>query len=95
MLHYGQQVQHSTLNPLWNQLKASCDFTNARKEVEQFNSQNRWRKRGIAMVPTKFGISFTLKLMNQVGKEFVAENDRAKPAFILMLLQRQYFMLIA
>ncbi|XP_038878581.1 xanthine dehydrogenase 1-like [Benincasa hispida] len=67
MLHYGQQVQHSTLGPLWDQLKTSCDFTNARKEVEQFNSQNRWRKRGVAMVPTKFGISFTLKLMNQAG----------------------------
>lgn len=70
MLHYGQLVEHSTLGPLWDQLKTSCDFTNACKEVEQFNSQNRWRKRGIAMVPTKFGISFTLKLMNQVGKYY-------------------------
>ncbi|XP_031739338.1 xanthine dehydrogenase 1 isoform X2 [Cucumis sativus] len=67
MLHYGQQVEYSTLAPLWDQLKTSCDFANARKEVEQFNSQNRWRKRGVAMVPTKFGISFTLKLMNQAG----------------------------
>ncbi|XP_048444791.1 xanthine dehydrogenase 1-like isoform X2 [Pyrus x bretschneideri] len=39
----------------------------ARFEVDQFNIQNRWRKRGIAMVPTKFGIAFTLKLMNQAG----------------------------
>ncbi|KAA0066346.1 xanthine dehydrogenase 1-like isoform X3 [Cucumis melo var. makuwa] len=50
-----------------DQLKTSCDFANARKEVEQFNSQNRWKKHGVAMVPTKFGISFTLKLMNQAG----------------------------
>lgn len=71
MLHYGQQVEYSTLAPLWDQLKTSCDFANARKEVEQFNSQNRWRKRGVAMVPTKFGISFTLKLMNQVGKDLL------------------------
>lgn len=69
ILHYGQQLQHCTLFPLWNELKLSCDFLNARKEVDNFNLKNRWKKRGIAMVPTKFGISFTLKLMNQVMLE--------------------------
>ncbi|KAM1168456.1 hypothetical protein ACFX19_030888 [Malus domestica] len=67
ILHYGQQLKHCTLGPVWNQLKLSCDFSKARYEVDQFNIQNRWRKRGIAMVPTKFGIAFTLKLMNQAG----------------------------
>lgn len=66
MLHYGQQLQHCTLSQVWNDLKISCDFLNARKEVNQFNVNNRWRKRGIAIVPTKFGISFTAKFMNQV-----------------------------
>jgi len=55
---------------LWNELKLSCDFAKAREEVDQFNRHNRWRKRGIAMVPNKFGISFTTKLMNQVNSEF-------------------------
>ncbi|KAG4384759.1 hypothetical protein GLYMA_13G340300v4 [Glycine max] len=67
ILHYGQIVQYSTLAPLWNELKLSCDFAKARKEVDEFNSHNRWRKRGIAMIPNKFGISFTTKLMNQAG----------------------------
>lgn len=67
ILHYGQQLQHCTLSQLWNELKISCDFLNASKEVAQFNSQNRWKKRGVAMVPTKFGISFTTKFMNQAG----------------------------
>lgn len=66
MLHYGQQLQHCTLSQVWNDLQISCDFLNARKEVNQFNVNNRWRKRGIAIVPTKFGISFTAKFMNQV-----------------------------
>ncbi|CAL5352477.1 unnamed protein product [Camellia sinensis] len=52
---------------LWNELKSSCDFLKARKEVEKFNFHNRWKKRGVAMVPTKFGISFTTKFMNQAG----------------------------
>ncbi|KAL0419584.1 UNVERIFIED_CONTAM: Xanthine dehydrogenase 1 [Sesamum radiatum] len=67
VLHYGQQIEHSTLERLWNELKASCNFLSARKEVEQFNLQNRWKKRGVAIVPTKFGISFTAKFMNQAG----------------------------
>lgn len=66
ILHYGQKLQHCTLAPLWNELKLSCEFSKARSEVCQFNTHNRWRKRGVAMIPTKFGISFTLKLMNQV-----------------------------
>lgn len=64
--HYGQQLQHFTLPRVWNELKSSCEFLKARGEVDQFNLQNRWKKRGVAMVPTKFGISFTTKFMNQV-----------------------------
>ncbi|XP_004291798.1 PREDICTED: xanthine dehydrogenase 1-like [Fragaria vesca subsp. vesca] len=67
ILHYGQQLEHCTLAPLWNELKLSCEFSKARNEVLQYNTRNRWRKRGVAMIPTKFGISFTLKLMNQAG----------------------------
>ncbi|RYQ98186.1 hypothetical protein HN873_061830 [Arachis hypogaea] len=65
--HYGQQLEYCTLHQLWNELKLSCDFVKAREQVDLFNSHNRWKKRGIAMVPTKFGISFTTKLMNQAG----------------------------
>ncbi|KMT14477.1 hypothetical protein BVRB_4g072500 [Beta vulgaris subsp. vulgaris] len=67
ILHYGQILEHCTLPELWNQLKLSCDFHRARAEVDDFNVHNRWKKRGLAMVPTKFGISFTTKFMNQAG----------------------------
>ncbi|KAL3850115.1 hypothetical protein ACJIZ3_011997 [Penstemon smallii] len=67
VLHYGQQIENFTLERLWNELKESSDFLAARKEVEEFNLNNRWKKRGIAIIPTKFGISFTAKFMNQAG----------------------------
>jgi len=35
--------------------------------VDAFNAENRYRKRGLAMCPTKFGIAFTAKFMNQVS----------------------------
>ncbi|KAH1090610.1 hypothetical protein J1N35_017867 [Gossypium stocksii] len=65
ILHYGQQLEHCTLAPIWSELKVSCDFLKVREEVDEFNLHNRWKKRGIAMIPTKFGISFTTKFMNQ------------------------------
>ncbi|WVZ57391.1 hypothetical protein U9M48_007782 [Paspalum notatum var. saurae] len=67
VLHYGQLLQNCTISSVWDELKASCNFVEARKAVNSFNSNNRWRKRGIAMIPTKFGISFTSKFMNQAG----------------------------
>ncbi|KAF6158613.1 hypothetical protein GIB67_040127 [Kingdonia uniflora] len=67
ILHYGQQLQHCTMPRLWNQLKSSSNFLKARDEAHQFNLQNRWKKRGVAIIPTKFGISFTVKFMNQAG----------------------------
>lgn len=70
VLHYGQKVEDCTLGRLWDELKSSCDFINAQNEVEIFNRHNRWKKRGIAMVPTKFGIAFTFKSMNQVHSFF-------------------------
>nr|CAB3500389.1 unnamed protein product [Digitaria exilis] len=67
VMHYGQLLQNCRISSVWDELKASCNVTEARKGVRSFNSNNRWRKRGIAMVPTKFGISFTAKFMNQAG----------------------------
>lgn len=69
LLHYGHRLQYCTLKQVWNELKASCDFSKAREAADQFNLHNRWKKRGVAMVPTKFGISFTTKFMNQVTLE--------------------------
>ncbi|XP_047317867.1 xanthine dehydrogenase 1-like [Impatiens glandulifera] len=67
VLHYGQKLENFTLQRLWEELKSSSNLLKAREEIQQFNRCNRWKKRGIAMIPTKFGISFTTKFMNQAG----------------------------
>ena len=41
-------------------------FLERQKEIEKINSCNRWKKRGISMLPVKFGIAFTALHMNQV-----------------------------
>ena len=52
---------------MWDRLYADCDVAARRREIADFNSKHKWLKRGLAIVPTKFGIAFTAKYMNQGG----------------------------
>ncbi|XP_071799961.1 xanthine dehydrogenase/oxidase-like [Asterias amurensis] len=65
--HFGQELKNWNLERCWEQCLTKSDFDNRRRDVDQFNSENRWRKKGIAVTPTKFGIAFTYKPMNQAG----------------------------
>jgi len=65
--HFGQIMERCPLQRMWHELIESSSFHQREKEIEQFNRSNRWRKRGIAQMPTKFGISFTATFMNQGG----------------------------
>ena len=38
-----------------------------KKEIEKYNKENKWKKRGLAVIPTMFGIAFGLKFLNQGG----------------------------
>lgn len=51
----------------WYECKEQAEYEKRKTEIEEFNRQHRWRKRGIALVPTKFGIAFTALFLNQAG----------------------------
>jgi xanthine dehydrogenase large subunit len=65
--HYGQDVEDCILNDLVPALQKSSDFDARKAEIVAWNSNNRTLKRGIALSPVKFGISFTLTHLNQAG----------------------------
>lgn len=52
---------------MWDRLEKEVDWKARRKAVDEFNAKHKWVKRGVSMVPTKFGIAFTAKYMNQGG----------------------------
>jgi len=53
---------------LLEQLRRSAEYEKRKKAIEDFNSKNRWKKRGICLVPTKFGLSFATALhLNQAS----------------------------
>ncbi|GAC99094.1 xanthine dehydrogenase/oxidase [Pseudozyma hubeiensis SY62] len=63
--HFRQKLVDWNVPTLWEQLKSSGEFEARSKEVEKFNAEHRYKKRGISMIPTKFGISFTAIFLNQ------------------------------
>ncbi len=64
---YGQTVEDHACLSLIEELEASCHYRLRRAEVAAFNAENPWLKKGIALTPVKFGISFTATHLNQAG----------------------------
>jgi xanthine dehydrogenase large subunit len=65
---YGQPVRHpERLAHAWDDLTASADLVRRREEVATFNAAHSHVKRGLAVTPVKFGISFNFTTFNQAG----------------------------
>jgi xanthine dehydrogenase large subunit len=64
---YGMTVEDNIIAALVDELARSSDYAARRSAIATFNQSSRWIKRGIALVPVKFGISFTAIHLNQAG----------------------------
>ena len=65
--HYGQKVEDCVIDEIFDQLLADSDYEARRADIRKHNSTNPLLRRGIAISPVKFGISFTSTLLNQAG----------------------------
>lgn len=65
--HYGQEIGDNRLCTIWNELKKQSRFDERRDAVARFNEKKSHIRRGIAIIPVKFGISFTHTPFNQAG----------------------------
>ena len=64
---YGQPVTDCIIGALTTKLAADADYQKRRAEIEQWNENNPILRRGIALTPVKFGISFNKTMLNQAG----------------------------
>ncbi|KAL5482077.1 hypothetical protein EMCRGX_G022358 [Ephydatia muelleri] len=64
---YGCVLTECRLDRCWAELMERCQFNERKTNMEAFNKANRWLKRGMAVIPTKYGIAFGLKHLNQAG----------------------------
>ncbi len=64
---YHQTVEDNIVHRVVAELEASANYDRRRREIAAFNANSRVLKRGIALTPVKFGISFTATHYNQAG----------------------------
>ena len=64
---YHQTLDAFNIPKIIDQLEAEIDYQNRRKQILQFNENNPILKKGLALTPVKFGISFTVSHLNQAG----------------------------
>ncbi|XP_044734531.1 xanthine dehydrogenase isoform X2 [Chrysoperla carnea] len=67
LTHYNQALNHCTLSRCFDEVVQMSQYYERLSAIQEFNRQNRWRKRGIAVVPSCFGIAFTALFLNQAG----------------------------
>ncbi len=65
--HYGEAIGDNRISAIWQQLLASSGFEQRRAEIAAWNGAHPRVKRGLAITPVKFGISFTYTAYNQAG----------------------------
>ncbi len=64
---YGQPVEDNVIHQLVEQLEQSSDYRARREQIDQFNAGSSIIKKGLALTPVKFGISFNVVHYNQAG----------------------------
>ncbi|GAM86282.1 hypothetical protein ANO11243_042940 [Dothideomycetidae sp. 11243] len=65
--HFNQELKDFYVPLMYKQVQEESDYWKRKQECEDFNAKSKWKKRGMAIIPTKFGISFTALFLNQAG----------------------------
>jgi xanthine dehydrogenase large subunit len=65
--HYGQTLQDNVIEDLVATLEKSADYRERKARVRAFNATHAHLRKGIALTPLKYGISFTSPHLNQAG----------------------------
>jgi xanthine dehydrogenase molybdopterin binding subunit/xanthine dehydrogenase small subunit len=73
--HYGEEIGDNRIQTIWHRLKKTSDFPARRTEIAAWNATHRGHKRGLAITPVKFGISFTFTPYNQAGSLVLIYRD--------------------
>jgi xanthine dehydrogenase/oxidase len=64
---FGQALSYCYMREVWEYLEKVSRFAEKKAEIERFNAENKWRKRGIAMIPVKYGSGYNLVMLEQAS----------------------------
>ncbi|XP_068222819.1 xanthine dehydrogenase/oxidase [Palaemon carinicauda] len=65
--HFNQLLENCTIRSCWDEVKQQANYCSRKSSIDSFNRQNKYRKKGISIIPVKFGIAFTALFLNQAG----------------------------
>ncbi|XP_037617344.1 aldehyde oxidase 6 isoform X1 [Sebastes umbrosus] len=65
--HYKFEFSPENMLRCWEECKVKSDYSARRRAADQFNQQNRWKKRGMSIIPIKYGIAFAEGFLNQAA----------------------------
>lgn len=64
---FGQALSYCYMSEVWAYLKQVANYEEKQRAVEEYNRTNRWRKRGLAMIPVKYGSGYNLVQLEQAS----------------------------
>jgi xanthine dehydrogenase/oxidase len=64
---FGQALSYCYMKEVWNYLKEQCKYAEKRRQVDDFNKKNKWRKRGLCMMPVKYGNGYNIVMLEQAA----------------------------
>lgn len=62
---FGQALTYCYMKQVWAYAKKVSNFEDKYQEVQKFNKENKWHKRGISMIPVKYGSGYNLLALEQ------------------------------
>ncbi|KAI1884851.1 hypothetical protein AGOR_G00214090 [Albula goreensis] len=65
LTHYKQEFDPQNLLRCWEECNSRSGYQHCREAIDQFNQHSRWKKRGMAIIPIKYGIAFGEGFLNQ------------------------------
>ncbi|GAA4902411.1 xanthine dehydrogenase/oxidase [Stackebrandtia albiflava] len=68
---FGQALPTCYIRQVWDLLAETCGLATLKKEVAEFNKAHRWRKRGLSMIPIKYGSGYNLAQLEQASATVV------------------------
>lgn len=71
LTHYKLAFSPKNLLRCWEECKAKSEYAARHTAILQFNQQNRWKKRGMAFAPIKYGVGFGVSFLAQVRGESI------------------------
>ncbi|XP_068632331.1 xanthine dehydrogenase-like [Battus philenor] len=75
LTYYSQPLTHCTISKCWNECIETSNYWSRKAAVTEFNKCNRWKKKGISLIPTKYGISFQADVLMQGGALLIVYLD--------------------